>query len=34
MLLLEHNSCRLEEEEEEGRRVVHVEVFVFGVPAT
>jgi hypothetical protein len=38
MLLLEHNSCRLEEEEEERRGVVHVdfpwEVFVFGVAAT
>jgi hypothetical protein len=39
MLLLEHNSCRLDEEEEEERRgVVHVdfpwEVFGFGVPAT
>lgn len=38
MLLLEHNSYRLEEEEEERRGVVHVdfpwEVFVFGVPAT
>jgi hypothetical protein len=38
MLLLEHNSYRLEEEEEERRGVVHVdfpwEAFVFGVAAT